>query len=416
MKRLFSVLAATLALAPLAASAAQAPKQGGAWQTARHLHRGVNVLGYDPIWQDGGKQRFQWRYFKTIRRGGFDFVRVVLQSFSHMDAQNRLDPRWLATLDRIVAEANKAGLSVILDEHDFDKCSSDPDACEPKLVAFWSQIAERYRGAPDTVLFELLNEPHGKLDADRWNTFLARLVPLVRTTNPRRTLVIGPTQWNSADKLSTLKLPDDDRNILVTFHSYEPMRFTHQGAPWTPEFAKLHDIPFTTLDVAALRTRFDQVADWSRANDRPVLLGEFGAFDKSRVPMADRVRYTQTVRTLAEERGLSWAYWQFDADFVVYDIDHDRWVEPLRRALTAGCWRQVLAIRRRRRLTAGHPARGHRSGGRLAPRLNICRGGPTPRSVIFVQCVPTFRVPHERQRPQRCRSERRVDRPSRRRS
>lgn len=333
MKRLLFSLIASLALLAPGVATAQSADKGPAWESAKRLKRGVNVLGYDPIWKDPAKARFQWRHFRTIRAGGFDFVRIVLQSFEHMDAQNRLDPKWFATLDRAVDEATKAGLAVILDEHDFDKCSDDPDACEPKLAAFWQQVSAHYKDAPATVLFELLNEPHGKLDADRWNAFLSRLIPLVRTTNPRRTLVIGPTQWNSADKLGTLQLPKDDRNILVTFHSYAPMRFTHQGARWTPEFSTLSGVPFTAADEAALRPMFDAVADWSKANDRPVLLGEFGAYDKGGIPMADRVRYTASVRRLAEERGMPWAYWQFDSDFVVYDIERDRWVEPIRAAL-----------------------------------------------------------------------------------
>ena len=54
--------------------------------------RGVNVLGYDPYWKDVGKRRFQWRHFREIRSAGFDFVRVNLQAFQFMDAQNRSRP------------------------------------------------------------------------------------------------------------------------------------------------------------------------------------------------------------------------------------------------------------------------------------------------------------------------------------
>jgi endoglucanase len=35
----------------------------------------------------------------------------------------------------------------------------------------------------------------------------------------------------------------------------------------------------------------------------------------------------------AEKLGWSWAYWQFDGDFIVYDVKNDAWVEPIRRAL-----------------------------------------------------------------------------------
>lgn len=305
----------------------------GAWSAAARLHRGVNVLGYDPLWKDPAKARFQPRHFKIIRKGGFDFIRVVLPSFSHMDARNQLDRRWLETLDRVIGQASRAGLGVIIDEHDFNACSEDIALCEVKLTAFWQQIGQRYRGAPDTVLFELLNEPHGKLDAAHWNALIKRLLPIVRASNPTRTLVIGPTEWNSLNQLPALELPANDRNILVTFHFYEPFQFTHQGARWVKETQGLRGIPFTAEDEARIARDFDTVTAWSKANDRPVLLGEFGAYDGSGTPVADRARYALIVRKAAEARGMPWAYWQFDSDFVVYDIGHDRWIEPIHRAL-----------------------------------------------------------------------------------
>lgn len=330
MSRWRTALAAiTMALSTIAAAA---PAADDAYATAARMHRGVNILGYDPLWKDASRARFQPRHFAVIRRGGFDFVRVVLQAFDHMDTQNRLDPAWLTTLDRVVKQATDAGLGVIVDEHDFNTCSDDPDACEPRLAAFWQQIGQRYRTAPDTVLFELLNEPHGKLDAARWNAMIARLVPLVRATNPHRTLVIGPTQWNSAARLPDLRLPEGDRNILVTFHYYEPFRFTHQGARWT-DMGEVRGVPFTPADEQRIATDFAGVAAWSAMNRRPVLLGEFGAYDGSGTTVADRARYAAAVRRAAEAHGFPWAYWQFDSDFVVYDIDRDRWIEPLRRAL-----------------------------------------------------------------------------------
>ncbi len=31
--------------------------------------------------------------------------------------------------------------------------------------------------------------------------------------------------------------------------------------------------------------------------------------------------------------GWAWAYWRFDSDFIVYDIDRDGWVGPILKAL-----------------------------------------------------------------------------------
>ena len=303
-------------------------------QTDQPFRRGVNVLGYDPYWTGNGERRFQWRHFAEIRKAGFDHVRVNLQAFSHMDAENRLDARWLRKLDEVLREAQRARLGVILDEHDFDPCSEDVDICRAKLAAFWRQVAPRYAHAPRSVAFELLNQPHDKLNGDVWNAMLADTLAIVRRTNPTRIVVVGPTHWNSLNDLASLKLPAD-RNLLVTFHYYEPFHFTHQGATWAGEEVKgLHGITWgSEADRAAMRGDFDKVAAWSAANHRPILLGEFGAYDKSGTPQNLRVAYVAAVREEAERRGFGWAYWQFEGDFVVWDMPKQRWIEPVLKAL-----------------------------------------------------------------------------------
>jgi endoglucanase len=322
---------ASLTIGPTVAAAQPAPVLT---QTNQPFHRGVNVLGYDPYWNDGGKRRFEWRHFTEIHKAGFDFVRVNLQAFKHMDAKNRLEPQWLAKLDDVVREAQAAGLGVILDEHDFDICSQDVAACQTKLSAFWQQVASRYASAPRNVAFELLNEPHDKLNGEVWNGMLAQLLATVRQTNPDRIVVVGPTHWNGLADLPLLKLPADP-NLLVTFHYYEPFQFTHQGATWAGDWVMhQHGVGWgSAKDRTALATDFDKVAAWSAANHRPILLGEFGAYDKSGTPLDLRVAYIGAARSEAEKRGFGWAYWQFEGDFVVWDMPNQGWIEPIRKAL-----------------------------------------------------------------------------------
>ena len=334
--RIFHAIVAFLAvlLGLIVAPAAAAQPAVALHASDQPFRRGVNVLGYDPYWTDASRRRFQWRHCAEIRRAGFDFVRVNLQAFGHMDGDHRLDSVWLAKLDDVVREAGKAGLGVILDEHDFDRCSGDLDLCGAKLSAFWSQVAPRYANAPRNVAFELLNEPHDKLNGDPWNQLMARTLAIVRQSNPTRIVVVGPTHWNSLNDLPLLKLPPDP-NLLVTFHYYEPFHFTHQGATWAgPEVLHLHGVTWgSAADRAAVSSDFDNVAAWSKANDRPVLLGEFGVFDKSGTPIDLRVAWTTQVRSEAERHGFGWAYWQFEGNFIVWDMDQQRWVTPILKAL-----------------------------------------------------------------------------------
>ena len=325
------VAAAAVAFAASTAHA-QPPLAPAAFESP--FHRGVNVLGYDPYWTETSKRRFEWRHFAEIRRAGFDHVRINLQAFRHMDSTNRLEPQWLGKLDDVVREAQKAGLGVILDEHDFNKCSDDVPACRAQLTAFWSQVAPRFAGAPRDVAFELLNEPHDKLNGEPWNALLADVLAVVRRTNPNRIVVVGPTHWNSLKDLPLLKLPADP-NLLLTFHYYEPFHFTHQGATWAGEEVKgLHGISWgTAADRAAVAADFDQVSAWAAANRRPVLLGEFGAYDKSGTPLSMRAAYIGAARCEAERRSFGWAYWQFEGDFIVWDMKTNGWVLPIKEAL-----------------------------------------------------------------------------------
>ena len=301
----------------------------------QRLGRGVNIIGYDPIWQDRAKGRFQEKHFAAIKAAGFDSVRINLHPFKHMDPANgyALKPSWLDTLDWAVKGALAARLAVILDMHEFGAMAEDPAGRKEAWLAFWRQVAPRFKDAPDDVVFELLNEPNQKLTPEMWNDYLKEGLAIVRATNPTRTVIVGGGRWNSIEGLQTLVLPEDDRNLIATVHYYTPMEFTHQGAPWNKENKDKSGVLWTGTDQERRRIELDfaKAQQWAVEHDRPLLLGEFGAYDKA--DMDSRARYTAAVARTAERLGWSWSYWQFDSDFVVYDIGKDAWVEPLEKAL-----------------------------------------------------------------------------------
>lgn len=298
------------------------------------MGRGVNIIGYDvELWKDYTKGRFKESYFKKIKEAGFSTIRINLFAFSGMDSTFALKPEWLNTLDWAVEKGLEAGLMVILDMHEYNAMADDPISKKEMFIAVWKQLAPRYKDQPNDVIFEILNEPNQKLTVELWNHYLADAIILIRETNPHRTLIIGPGNWNGIESLPTLVLPEDEKNIIVTVHFYHPMPFTHQGAYWAEDFKDLNGIKWTGTkeEKADIETRLKVAADWSKANDRPVFLGEFGAYDKG--DMDSRVRYTAHVARTAEKLGFSWAYWQFDSDFIVYDIEKESWVTPILNAL-----------------------------------------------------------------------------------
>lgn len=300
----------------------------------RRLGRGVNILGYDPIWRSPDQARLREKHFQRLQEAGFDSVRINLHPFRHTGREDnwKLPEGWWRTVDWAVTQALDHDLTVILDLHEFNAMAEDPEGRHGQFLATWRQLADHYQRAPDRVLFEILNEPSRALTPELWNRYLREALALIRESNPTRTVIVGPPFWNSIGHLEDLDLPADDRHLIVTVHYYTPMEFTHQGAAWSSHRDK-SNITWSgsPKERNAVREDFAKAADWAQRMDRPILLGEFGAYDQA--PMESRIQYTEAVARTAESFGWSWAYWQLDSDFILYDIDRDAWVQPIRDAL-----------------------------------------------------------------------------------
>jgi endoglucanase len=133
-----------------------------------------------------------------------------------------------------------------------------------------------------------------------------------------------------------LQLPASDRNIIVAVHYYNPFVFTHQGAEWVSGSEAWLGTTWsgTTVEQQAVRDDFNAIGNWGTANNRPMNIGEFGAY--STADLASRARWTAFVARTAEAKGISWHYWEFIAGFGAYDAVANDWNYPLLNALVPG--------------------------------------------------------------------------------
>lgn len=298
---------------------------------ARQLGRGINVLGYDGLWDGGVDAPFRFRNFRRIREAGFQHVRINFHAFRYMNADGIVDPVVLAALDDAVTATIAAGLIPVIDEHNSDECVTDVPRCKNLLIAFWQQIANRYRGKYPSAMFEILNEPGAPMTFAAWNEIVSAVLATIRSLDRTRLVIVAALNSQDPEDLQTLQLPEDDRHIILTVHYYKPFAFTHQGAPWIPNGPKAGQSWGSATDIAALTRDFAAVDRWAKAQRRPVYLGEFGVYEAA--AMAERTRYMSAIVRAAEQLNWPWAAWQFDHDFAVFDTDRDRWHAPLLKAL-----------------------------------------------------------------------------------
>jgi endoglucanase len=295
------------------------------------LGRGINVLGYDGIWEGAANAPFRLDNLTAIRKAGFSHIRINFFGFKFMNSENTLDEAVLKRLDAVIEAVLVRRLIPILDEHDTDFCQRDVRGCTAKLTSFWRQVSSRYAGKYPALVFEILNEPGGHMTSAEWNSLLNECLGIVRTTNPERPVIVAALNTEVAS-IDDLALPADDRRLIVTFHYYAPIRFTHQGAPWSSTFSKIGPLDWgTPEDEAKVTADFSKIQLWSEREKRPIYLGEFGVYE--RAPADSRVRYLSFVARSADKLGWAWAYWQFDHDFAAFDSARQAWKRDVLQAI-----------------------------------------------------------------------------------
>jgi endoglucanase len=292
--------------------------------------------------------------FIHIKAEGFDHVRIPVgwHHYAGPAPDFKLSGEIFSKTDFLVTNALAHGLNVIVNIHHFDEFTADPTALTAKFHSIWRQVAAHYAKSPQGVAFELLNEPKDAATTTVLNPIYAEAIRLIRQSNPGRTIFVGPGRWNQASELPNLRLPDNDENLIVTVHCYEPFNFTHQGATWAgPDVKSLKGIVFPgppsspfvpdpaaklgrgTVDwlqryntlpternpcsPLAFRRPLQQAAEWSEHYGRPVHVGEFGCYTGA--DPASRARFYAGFRRALDEFGLGWAMWDWKAGFNYWD-------------------------------------------------------------------------------------------------
>lgn len=280
-------------------------------------------------------------YFDVVQ-GKFTTIRLPVRWSNHATstADANLDEFFATRVTNGVDAMLSKGFYVILNMHHYNQLFGNPvmpnefavapDVLEARFVNMWRQLAIRYQNRSPKLVFELLNEPHDRMNGEAWNQLAAKTLAAVRESNPTRTIIIGPGDYNNIPALAKLKLPAD-KNLIVAIHNYDPFAFTHQGASWLPFKLPTGVACCSAKQRKAVNDMFDVATDWSKRYGYPLHLGEFGSLQS--IDLDSREAYTRMVRDVAEARGIGWTYWEFGSIFGVYSPEKRSWVEPIRRGL-----------------------------------------------------------------------------------
>jgi aryl-phospho-beta-D-glucosidase BglC (GH1 family) len=341
-----------------------------AFERASHLRRGINAsIWFAQSTRDYSPQRLTTYItaddFKLIHQLGFDHVRLSIDPAPLLKAPltDGMNADHLKLLDGAVKEILDNHLNVVLDIHPEGAYKhplrTDKDA-QDAFVQFWSIFATHYAtqfpgSDPEHMFFEILNEPEVN-DPAVWANLQGQVVPVIRKAAPAYTIVATAAHYSGLRDLLQFQ-PVSDRNVIYTFHDYEPFPFTHQGAGWTMDEVKhLSQIPYpsTPENIAPKLSEEQTLADqywlneygldqwnaariasnisfarkWGEQYHVPVWCGEFGVFRDHSDP-AMRAQWTHDMRVALEQNGIGWNMWDWRNNFgLATDVNGKRVADP----------------------------------------------------------------------------------------
>lgn len=320
--------ATTTRTTPSTPARTAAPTQAPAAQKMK-LQRGINVSAMEgDVAADNDV--FNPDTYSIIRAAGFDHVRMPVNfaSRSGKAPTFTIDPAFFRQLDTAINAALEAGLAVVLDFHGWGAMNGDVDANQDQFYTIWKQVAERYRHYPDSLYFELINEPNAStgrhpLTSERLNELQEEVIAIIRQSNPTRMIVAATAQFNGVWTLMGLRLPADDPNIIVSVHAYDTMEFTHQGATWIGRPAG-EVVRLNAEILASVEKTLDAVQRYKEISGREVWLSEFGIYLANAVH-TDVTAYLTHFTAQCEKRAIPWAYWEYNSGFGAYDRNGKQW-------------------------------------------------------------------------------------------
>jgi hypothetical protein len=254
---------------------------------------------------------------------------------------------FLGRLDKVVDTILADGMAVQIDIHPepgYKQQLRTSDAAVDRLTSLWRRLAVHYATRdPEMVFYEIMNEPEVS-DRYRWAGMQEHMAAAIREVAPRNTIIAtGPNDSGIQDLLTLNPLLDG--NVIYTFHVYNPLQFTHQGASWAPPWMSYtHGIPYPATessmqellkqvpdandrldlesywldrwDAHRVRLFVDEAAAWSQANHVPLICNEFGVY-RVYADAASRMNWIRDVRTAFEADGIGWTMWDYRGGFGV---------------------------------------------------------------------------------------------------
>ncbi len=267
--------------------------------------------------------------FQKLASVGAKTVRIPTTWTDHMDENYTINADYLNEVAGCVDKAIAAGLNVILNTHhdsfetDLGNAAKDENAYKKDstiIVRLWDQVATKFAGYSDKLIFETFNEIHAD---DNWNsasdteyTLLNQwnqwAVDAIRKTNPTRWIGVAGYAANIDMTIDHFVLPTDPANkLIVAVHCYDPYNFCTQpyaSGDLAPMWGHTNDA--SGAEELAVINQLYKLRKAYIDNNIPCYLGEYGCvWRKTDAENAFRAYYLEFFCRAANLAGIPMFIW-----------------------------------------------------------------------------------------------------------
>lgn len=309
------------------------------------IKRGTNIAHWLSQSKTRGEERstfFTRKDVEYIKSAGFDHIRLPVDEEQLWDSSGNREDAAFALLDSCMQWVSDNNLKIVLDLHILRSHYFNADEKplwtktdeQDKFIVLWKDLSSFVGKWPKGMLaYEFMNEPVAD-NSEQWNVLLNRVSDSIRSWEKERVLVIGSNRFQSVNTFDSLRVPANDKNILLSFHFYEPFHLTHYKASWT----KLKDFDGQVQYPGQIvvngkgddETRVYNRDTLEKMMAKPIKLadslglplycGEFGVIDGA--PSDAKIAWYRDLVAIFEKHNIAYANWNYKSgSFGVVDAN-----------------------------------------------------------------------------------------------
>lgn len=318
------------------------------------IDKGLNLSHWLSQSEKRGEERQNYitaKDLKTIAEMKFDHIRFPIDEEQMWNEDGSKVEEAFELLHKGIGWALENNLNVIVDLHvlrshhfnnpDSRKLWEDKTAQE-NFISFWKQLSSELKKYPNNRLaYEPLNEAVAENPED-WNKLINWVVSEIRKLEPKRTIIMGSNRWQTVGTFKDLQIPKNDKNIILSFHYYEPFILTHYKTSWSTlknldapinypgqliseesyshmdkEYAKKIKTYNQKFSVKEIEDEIKQAVEVANKAGLKLYCGEFGAFPSTDIKL--RVKWYKDMMEVFNKYNIAWCHWNYKNDFPVVD-------------------------------------------------------------------------------------------------